>query len=64
MNKQEYNDAKLRDAVERLPRMERDPSVIEAAERQMQQWLLVQKGQRMLPRHRTPGHRRRASARI
>ena len=45
MNKQDFNDAKLRDAVERLPRMERDPSVIDAAERQMQQWLRMQKGQ-------------------
>jgi cytidylate kinase len=43
MNTQEYNDAKLLDAVERLPRMERDPSVIEAAERQMQQWLRMKK---------------------
>ena len=44
-NKQEYNDAKLRDAVQRLPRVEGDSSVIEAAERQMQQWLRMQKGQ-------------------
>jgi hypothetical protein len=42
MNSQEYHDAKLREAVERLPRMERDTAVIEAAERQMQQWLLAQ----------------------
>jgi cytidylate kinase len=42
MNTPEYHDAKLREAVERLPRMERDTGVIEAAERQMQQWLLVQ----------------------
>jgi len=45
MNTQECNDAKLREAVERLPRMERDPSIIDAAERQMQQWLRMQKGQ-------------------
>ncbi len=45
MNTQERNDAKLLYAVERLPRMERDPSVIEAAERQMQQWLRTQKCQ-------------------
>jgi hypothetical protein len=44
MSKQEYNDAKLIDAVERLPRMERDPSVIEAAERQMQRWLHLNQG--------------------
>ncbi len=43
MNTQERNDAKLLDAVKRLPRMERDPSVIEAAERQMQQWLRMKK---------------------
>ena len=45
MSKQEYSDAKLRDAVQRLPRIEGDPSVIEAAERQMQQWLFLHKSQ-------------------
>ena len=45
MNTQERNEAKLLYAVERLPRMERDPAVIEAAERQMQQWLRTQKCQ-------------------
>ena len=44
MNTHEYDDAKLLESVERLPRIERDPSVIEAAERQMQQWLREQKG--------------------
>jgi cytidylate kinase len=44
MSTQEYDDAKLRDAVERLPRIEGDSSVIEAAERQMQQWLRRQQG--------------------
>ena len=42
MNSQEYHDAKLREAVERLPRMEGNTSVIEAAERQMQAGLLGQ----------------------
>ena len=32
MNKQEHNDAKLRDAVERLPRIEGDSSVVAAAD--------------------------------
>ena len=43
MNTQERRDAKLLSAVERLPPMERDPSVIDAAERQMQRWLGMQK---------------------
>ena len=42
MDKQEYNDAKLLDTIEHLPRIEGDAKVIDAAERQMQQWLLVQ----------------------
>jgi hypothetical protein len=45
MNRQECNDAKLRKAVKRLPRMKRDPGVINAAERQMQQWLRMKKCQ-------------------
>jgi cytidylate kinase len=45
MNTQEYNDVKLREAVQRLPRIEGDSSVVQAAERQMQQWLRLQKGQ-------------------
>ena len=45
MNKQEYNDMRLLQAVEQLPRIEGDSSVIEAAERQMQQWLRLQQGQ-------------------
>ena len=45
MNPQEFNDAKLLHAVEQLPRMERNPNVIEAAERQMQRWLHLQQGQ-------------------
>jgi cytidylate kinase len=44
MNTKEYNDAKLLDRVERLPRMKGESSIIEAAERQMQRWLLVQQG--------------------
>jgi len=44
MNEQEYNDAKLRNAAERLPRIEGDSSVIEAAERQIQRWLRAQQG--------------------
>ena len=45
MDKQEYDDAIRRDAVEHRPRMEREASVIEAADRQMQRWLLVQQGE-------------------
>ena len=44
MNTKEYNDAKLFDRIERLPRMKGESSIIEAAERQMQRWLLVQQG--------------------
>ena len=44
MNTQEYDNAILIDAVERMPRMERDPSVINAAERQMQRWLHMHQG--------------------
>ena len=44
MNTKEYNDAKLLDRVERLPRMKGESNIIEAAERQMQRWLLVQQG--------------------
>ncbi|MGO9115794.1 MAG: AAA family ATPase [Thermoguttaceae bacterium] len=45
MDKQEYNDAKLLESVERVPRVERDRSVTEAAERQMQRWLLAKQDQ-------------------
>ena len=44
MNTRECGDAKLLDSVERLPRMEKNSSVIDAAERQMQRWLFTQKG--------------------
>jgi len=44
MNEQDYNDAKLRNAAGRLPRIEGDSSVIEAAEGQIQRWLRVQQG--------------------
>jgi cytidylate kinase len=44
MDKQEYSDARLRDAAERLPRIAGDSSVVEAAERQIQRWLRAQKG--------------------
>ena len=44
MDRQDYEDAKLRKAVEQLPRMEKEASVVEAAERQMQQWLFLHKG--------------------
>jgi cytidylate kinase len=43
MNMRECGDAKLLDSVERLPRMGQNSSVIDAAERQMQRWLLTQK---------------------
>ena len=44
MSKQEHIDARLLESVKRLPRIERDPGVVEAAERQMQQWLRGQQG--------------------
>ena len=46
MDTQDYEDAKLRKAVEQLPRMEKEVSVVEAAERQMQQWLFLHQGRR------------------
>ena len=58
MSAHEYNDAKLVDAVERLPRMEGDSGVFDAAERQMQRWLLAQQAREMA----TPASNAEASA--
>ncbi|MGA2619973.1 MAG: cytidylate kinase-like family protein [Thermoguttaceae bacterium] len=55
MSTQDYNDARLLAAVERQPRSQANPVVIEAAERQMQQWLLVQAGREKAAPASNPG---------
>jgi hypothetical protein len=46
MNKQGYNEARLVAAIERQPRDQENRNVIEAAERQMQRWQLLQQAQK------------------